>query len=112
MRRVTHECPKLTTSSNSTSEWARSHGHENLAMRALVSCYTIEAIYSSLFVSCCFLFLALVLYEEVYGLWPVSSVSVGLLGGLTCLLFAVCYFLLCCMQVTHAPLRVFGYSGG
>ena len=58
VRRVTHECPKLATSSNSTSEWARSHGHENLAMRALVSCYTIEAIYSSLFVSCCFLFLA------------------------------------------------------
>ena len=34
-------------------------------------------------------YLALVLYEEVYGLWPVSSVSVGLLCGLTCLLFAV-----------------------
>ena len=28
-------------------------------------------------------------YEEVYGLWPVSSVSVGLLCGLTCLLFAL-----------------------
>ena len=26
-----------------------------------------------------------------YGLWPVSSVSVGLLCGLTCLLFAVCH---------------------
>ena len=29
------------------------------------------------------------LYEEAYGLRPVSSVSVGLLGGLTCLLFTV-----------------------
>ena len=28
--------------------------------------------------------IAHVLYEEVYGLWPVSSVSVWLLGGLTC----------------------------
>ena len=27
------------------------------------------------------------MHEEVYGLWPVSSVSVGLLCGLTCLLF-------------------------
>ena len=31
--------------------------------------------------------IALVLYEEAYGLRPVSFVSVGLLGGLTCLLF-------------------------
>ena len=28
--------------------------------------------------------IALVLYEEAYGLRPVSFVSVGLLGGLTC----------------------------
>ena len=31
--------------------------------------------------------IALVLYEEAYGLRPLSFVSVGLLGGLTCLLF-------------------------
>ena len=31
--------------------------------------------------------IAHVLYEEAYGLRPVSFVSVGLLGGLTCLLF-------------------------
>ena len=30
-----------------------------------------------------------VLYEGVYGLWPVSSVSVWLLGGLTC--YCYCY---------------------
>ena len=33
--------------------------------------------------------IALVLYEEAYGLRPVSFVSVGLLGSLTCLLFTV-----------------------
>ena len=33
--------------------------------------------------------IAHVLYEGAYGLRPVSFVSVGLLGGLTCLLFTV-----------------------
>ena len=34
--------------------------------------------------------IALVLYEEAYGLRPVSFVSVGLLGGLTCLRRILC----------------------
>ena len=34
--------------------------------------------------------LAHVLYEGVYGLWPVSSVAVWLLGGLTCYCYCYC----------------------
>ena len=37
------------------------------------------------------------LYEEAYGLRPVSSVSVGLLGGLTCL------FIYCLLFTEHPP---------
>ena len=42
-------------------------------------------------------------YEEVYGLWPVSSVSVGLLCGLTCLSV--------CLKISKFPCLVVAAAG-